>query len=209
MKRLLNILVLALFLVPAVSTTLLESASALSLPTTGTRITDSLLERVAERAEQRKRTDQESAHEVGSGPVTAPVNDVNVTQTVESFRAEVVRLVNAERKSRGLSAYNYNSILEKSGQDYAVHMADTNCFSHTECGSTLKQRMHASGYYQGGRRSYSYGENIARGQKTAAIVMKDWMNSTSHRNAILSTKYLDIGIGKSGTYWVQHFGAIR
>jgi uncharacterized protein YkwD len=82
-------------------------------------------------------------------------------------------------------------------------------FSHTECGSTLKERMHDSGYYKDNGRSYYYGENIARGQDSAKEVMEDWMNSPSHRAAILSETFNEIGIGISGTYWVQHFGAIR
>jgi uncharacterized protein YkwD len=122
--------------------------------------------------------------------------------------AEVVRLVNLEREKEGLKPYAYNKILESSAVDYAQHMDSEKCFSHT-CGSTLKERMHASGYYHGGGFSYSYGENIARGQDSAAEVMEDWMNSPPHHDAILSSKFLEIGIGKSGEYWVQHFGAIR
>lgn len=127
----------------------------------------------------------------------------------ESDAQAVFRLVNEERAKRDLPPYVYNNILEQSAEDYAEHMRRTDCFSHTDCGTTLRQRMHDSGYYQGGGKSYSYGENIARGQESAAEVMRDWMNSPSHRDAILSTKYLEIGIGRSGEYWVQHFGAIR
>ena len=116
-------------------------------------------------------------------------------------------MVNQERAKAGLPAYTYNNTLEKSAQDYAVHMESTNCFSHT-CDSTLKDRMHNSGYYQPNGMSYSYGENIAEGQTTAAQVMNDWMNSPPHREAILSTTYKEMGVGKSGVYWVQHFGAI-
>lgn len=122
---------------------------------------------------------------------------------------QVFDLVNAERARQGLPAYAYNNILENSAEDYSAHMNDTNCFSHTACGSTLKERMHASGYYKRNGRSYSYGENIARGQDSAAEVMEDWMNSSSHRAAILSTKFKEIGIGRSGNYWTQHFGAVR
>lgn len=128
---------------------------------------------------------------------------------LSGFRSEVFRLVNAERKKKGLPAYTYNPILESSAQDYAEEMRAESCFSHTACGSTLKQRMHASGYYQNDGRSYYYGENIARGQDTAAEAMEDWLNSPSHRDAILSSKFKEIGIGKSGTYWVQHFGTIK
>ncbi len=54
------------------------------------------------------------------------------------------------------------------------------------------------------------GENIAKGQRTPAEVMKGWMNSPGHRANILSSSYTEIGVGyvtdSNGTaYWVQHF----
>jgi len=125
------------------------------------------------------------------------------------INAEVFKLVNEVRAAEGLPAYTYNNTLEESAMEYAVHMRIDTCFSHSECGSTLKERMHASGYYKDNGRSYSYGENIARGQDSAADVMEDWMNSPPHKGAILSTKFKEIGIGRSGDYWVQHFGAVR
>lgn len=128
---------------------------------------------------------------------------------LDTDRREVLRIVNEERANAELSAYAYNTILENSAQAYTENMRSTNCFSHT-CGSTLRERMHASGYYQAEPgRTYSYGENIAVGQTTPSQVMRDWMNSPSHRSAILSTQYLEIGIGRSGNYWTLHFGAVR
>lgn len=150
--------------------------------------------------------------------VETPVAEEEQIAEIEtdSFTQKVFELVNAERKKKGLSAYKYNSILESSAEDYAAHMEDEDCFSHTGCGSTLKERMHDSGYYLPKSKrpckcnqSYYYGENIARGQTTAEKVMKDWLNSPPHKAAILSTKFKEIGIGKSGKYWVQHFGAIK
>lgn len=127
----------------------------------------------------------------------------------DASKADVFRIVNEVRQKEGLAPFTYNRTLEKSAQDYAEHMEATHCFSHTECGSVLKERMHASGYYAGGNKSYAYGENIARGQDSPEEVMEDWMNSPSHKEAILSSKYLEIGVGKSGEFWVQHFGAVR
>lgn len=147
-----------------------------------------------------KPTSSQSSEKPSSAPST-------VDSSIEGVRAEIFKLVNAERAKKGLPAYKYNKTLEKSAQKYSEHMRADNCFSHT-CGSTLKERMHESGYYQPGKSS-SYGENIARGQTTAAQVMRDWMNSPSHRDAILSSRYLEIGIGQSGTFWAQHFGAVR
>lgn len=131
-----------------------------------------------------------------------------VPTSMSAVQEEILKLVNEERNARGLDAYTWNTTLEKSAQDYAIAMDNQECFSH-QCITTLKERMHASGYYQGGSKNYYYGENIALGQTTAKEVMKDWMNSPAHKAAILSEKYTEIGIGKSDHYWVQHFGAVR
>lgn len=55
---------------------------------------------------------------------------------------------------------------------------------------------------------YSYsagGENIAWGYRTAEEVVDGWMNSAGHRANILSSNFNRLGVGKSGTYWVQMF----
>jgi uncharacterized protein YkwD len=130
--------------------------------------------------------------------------------TVEMFRDEVFRIVNEQRAIVGLDPYRHNAILEESAQDYAELMQKETFFAHvTPDGGTLKDRMHASGYYKGGNYSYYYGENLARGQDSPEEVVEDWMNSPPHREAIMSESFLEIGIGKAGEYWVQHFGAIK
>ena len=56
----------------------------------------------------------------------------------------------------------------------------------------------------------AYGENIARGQRTADKVMAAWMTSDGHRANILRAGYGSIGVAclKSGGvyHWVQLFG---
>ncbi|MER2170832.1 MAG: CAP domain-containing protein, partial [Psychrobacillus psychrodurans] len=51
------------------------------------------------------------------------------------------------------------------------------------------------------------GENIAKGQKSAAQVMEAWMNSSGHRANILDAKFTHIGVGYvgDGNYWTQMF----
>lgn len=53
------------------------------------------------------------------------------------------------------------------------------------------------------------GENIAAGQTDPDDVMKSWMNSTDHRNNILSPnfQYIGVGVAESGgaLYWTQVF----
>lgn len=141
--------------------------------------------------------------------LSSPSAATGVILTPTEIYARVFDLVNAERAKVGLSPYMYNRILENSAALYAQEMEKQDCFSHNECGSTLKERMHASGYYQADGKRYAYSENIAKGQDSPEEVMEDWMGSLAHKEAILSTTYLEMGIGKSGEFWVQHFGAVR
>lgn len=161
------------------------------------------------RASLRRQAALRSAAPILSSSSVSGESDIISATTDTEMVMEVFTLVNEERLKHGMAPYTYNVTLARSATEYAAHMETVDCFSHDECGSILKERMHASGYYAGGSKSYSYGENIARGQDTAQEVMADWMNSRSHKAAILSSKYLEIGIGKSGDYWVQHFGAVR
>ncbi|WP_375162194.1 CAP domain-containing protein [Fictibacillus sp. WQ 8-8] len=46
---------------------------------------------------------------------------------------------------------------------------------------------------------------MAEGQRSPQQVMQDWMNSTGHRENILSSKYSQIGVGYYNGAWVQMF----
>lgn len=138
----------------------------------------------------------------------------NPPRSLPQLRTDIVSLVNIARLQAGLRPLSYNSQLEYSAQVYAERMAKEGFFGHVSPdGQTLKDRVSATGYYD---RSYSadcgcvkgfvLGENLGRGQTTAAQVMEDWMKSSNHRAAILSADYTEIGIGVSGGIWVQHFG---
>jgi len=114
----------------------------------------------------------------------------------------------------GWKALQYIRQLELSAQAYAERMAKEGFFGHVAPdGQVLKDRVAATGYYSrsfsddcGCIKGFVLGENLGRGQTTAAEVMKDWMNSPNHRAAIMSPDYTDIGIGEFGGIWVQHFG---
>lgn len=58
--------------------------------------------------------------------------------------------------------------------------------------------------------SGSSGENIAKGFRTAEIVVKAWMNSSGHKRAILDSTNIYLGVGfyqdeNESCYWVQDF----
>ena len=119
------------------------------------------------------------------------------------YTAEVLRLVNAERKKAGLAVVGagsaeLNAAARKRAEEIAVK------FDH--------QRPNGSGCFtvlgEYGVSSVASGENIAAGYGTPADVMGGWMNSSGHRANILGN-YEQLGVGvyvKNGTvYWAQLF----
>ena len=111
---------------------------------------------------------------------------------------QVVEQVNAERAKYGLSALRVDSELTRAAQIRAAEIVSK--FSHTRSDGSKWSTVSAS----------AYGENIAKGQKTADKVMAAWLTSEGHRANILKKSYGSIGICAyvSGgiTYWVQLFG---
>ena len=128
--------------------------------------------------------------------------------TPEELAAEVVRLVNVERSKEGLSPLGTFDSLTQAAQIRAPEVGVL--FSHdrpdgTSCFTALDQTGAKKG-------AYTWGENIAAGNATAAETVAQWMNSPGHRANILNPKYTHIGVGycydATSTYrhnWVQMF----
>lgn len=147
---------------------------------------------------------------------TVTLKPIIAPPSLPELRTRIVVLVNSERLKANLRPLVYNNLLEQSAQTYAEKMVKEGFFGHVSPqGETVKDRIAATGFYN---RSFSpdcncvkgfeLGENLGRGQKTADEVMEDWMNSPTHRAAILNPDYTDIGIGASAGLWVQHFGGV-
>lgn len=125
---------------------------------------------------------------------------------VKALEQQVVDLVNQERAQYGLPLLTSNWELCRVARYKSQDMIDVGYFAHQSptYGSPF-QMMESFGI-----RFNAAGENIAYGQRTPQEVMNDWMNSTGHRNNILSRVYNQIGVGvakaSNGTfYWTQMF----
>ena len=130
----------------------------------------------------------------------------NVTGEFAAFQKEVVRLVNVERQKQGLGKLSLNAKLSNVATLKSPDMINKNYFDHTSptYGSPFDMMKQFNISYK------TAGENIAKGQKTPAEVVKAWMNSQGHRENILNKNYTEIGIGvakdANGTlYWTQMF----
>lgn len=136
-------------------------------------------------------------------PPPPPASPPPVTDA-DKAEAEVVRLVNVERAKHGLKAVQRGPKTSAVARAYAAEMARTGRFEHGDVAGRLKAA---------GITYRSYGENIAKGQRTAAEVMDEWMKSPGHRANILNRDFTHLGAGVHfGTdgrgHWVQDFLAL-
>lgn len=129
----------------------------------------------------------------------------------DSWRSEVLQLVNDERTARGVDPLTHNQTLEDQAEQYVCEMIFHDFFAHDNpvTGTSLQDRSDEFGY------DYSYiGENLAAGQRAPVEVIRDWMLSEGHRANILDTGFTEAGVGvrtggEYGYYWVLEFGRPR
>ena len=131
-----------------------------------------------------------------------------------NFEKEILRLVNVERKKRGLNPLTWNENMARAARYHAADMAHDDYFKHASldkggrevCATFTRIRKFGSGS----------AENIAAGGNTPAGTMRQWMNSPGHKRNILSAGAKSLGVGyyyKPGLrnkwrhYWVQNFSS--
>ena len=125
---------------------------------------------------------------------------------LRALESEVIRLVNVERNKVGRSPLTTNNQVSNVARLKSQDFIDNNYFSHNSPTYGTPFNMLKSF----GISFTAAAENIASGQRTAAEVMKSWMNSSGHRENILSPTYNQIGVGiardnNGNIYWTQMF----
>ncbi len=118
---------------------------------------------------------------------------------------------NKARLENGESELKLNEKLNTAAQQKADYMFLHNFWAHfAPDGTTPWSFIKNSGY------DYVYaGENLAKGFTSSSDIVKAWMNSPSHRENMLSSKYKDVGfavvegnlLGEDTILVVQIFGA--
>ncbi|MEV5595269.1 sigma-70 family RNA polymerase sigma factor [Streptomyces sp. NPDC052496] len=156
---------------------------------------------------RKKHTPSEPATPAPRPSSAAPVPASGAAGSGSGFAQQVTSLVNAERAKQGCAPVRANEQLATAARRHSQDMNARNYFDHTSPdGKDPGDRITAAGY-----RWSTYGENIARGQRSADEVMKSWMNSPGHRANILNCDFKEIGIGthdtSGGPTWTQVFGA--
>ncbi len=136
--------------------------------------------------------------------VLSPVSDNNVgAVNTAGYNVEVIRLVNKERTSRGMTELKLIPKLNRAAEIRAKEIARS--FSHTRPDG----RSSLTACEDEGLEWSAFGENIAMGYTSPKAVVDGWMNSADHRKNILNEqyRYLGVGVVESGgsLYWSQAF----
>ncbi|KKR80447.1 MAG: hypothetical protein UU73_C0001G0217 [Candidatus Daviesbacteria bacterium GW2011_GWA1_41_61] len=122
----------------------------------------------------------------------------------------VIEETNRERQQKGFPPLVENPNLAAAARAKAANMFEENYWAHfSPTGKDPWGFITKSGY------KFVYaGENLAKNFQTSEEVVQAWMNSSSHRDNLLNSKYQEIGIavvdgtlqGQQTTLVVQMFG---
>jgi uncharacterized protein YkwD len=148
----------------------------------------------------------------GAGLVRNVKKINNPEKVFEGNEQDIVNLVNQARKKAGLKELIINEKLSLSAMEKAEHMKKYDYFDHIS-----PQGLNP--WYFAEKQDYNYktfGENLAEGYFSADSVHEGWMNSSGHRENVLSVNFEEIGVavleiqrdGQKSYLAVQHFGSL-
>ncbi len=103
--------------------------------------------------------------------------------------AQLLEETNKQRVMRGVEPLRLSSALSQAASQKSNYMFEKNYWAHfAPDGTTPWSFIKSAGY------EYLYaGENLAKGFTDSSEVADAWMNSPTHRENLLSSKYRDIG----------------
>jgi uncharacterized protein YkwD len=148
---------------------------------------------------------------------TCPGADATVSSPADQMSG-MLCLINYARGQHALNALSTSDVLIRSAGFKANDEVACNDFSHTPCGKPVEEPFQRAGYIDA---SYEWkvGENLAKQAPPLSAprdVMQAWLNSTEHRDNILSPDWTEQGVAllQPGSYlglagsavWVSHFG---
>ena len=145
----------------------------------------------------------------GTAKITAKVGSFTkvCTVTVKAVKGSFVNTnacystLNTYRTKAKVAKLTKNTTLENAAKTRAKELVTK--FSHTRPNGKSGLTVISGNKYKG--------ENIAKGQKSCADVMKAWYNSKGHKANMLNKNYKKVGIAGwsiNGTiYWVQLFSS--
>jgi uncharacterized protein YkwD len=120
---------------------------------------------------------------------------------VRQVQKAVLCLHNVERRAHGLSVMRWNNGLARVAARHARDMVSRRYFEHVSPGGRDHMDRVAASSYEPAAGCWTAGENLFFSivPSTPRQIMHAWMNSASHREAILRRGWQGFGLGVVGT----------
>ena len=130
--------------------------------------------------------------------VAAPAGAAGPTEieSLDPLDEAIVSRINVVRTRHGLPPFRVSAQLDRSADRHSRAMGTYGFFAHeSRDGSTYRARIRRD-YPQGGYRTWSVGETIEFDSEELAAgdAVGMWMGSPSHRQALLSRTWREIGV---------------
>ncbi|MGG7643874.1 CAP domain-containing protein [Rhodovulum sp. YNF3179] len=131
------------------------------------------------------------------------VMPVGAAPAAEDVTGALLAEVNAVRAAQGRAPLEPDAALARTAAGHADALVASGGFSHLgPDGSSLADRLDRTGY--GPCRA---AENLAQGQRGAAEVVGDWLESRGHRRNLLHPDLTELGAARgAGDLWVLVMG---
>ena len=137
----------------------------------------------------------------GSLPDQPSFSNEEWEQIEEGMENQIFDLTNLFRHRYDQSSLHVEVNASEVAFMHSKDMAENNYFSHySQNGDGLKERLEAQEVYY-----IEAGENIAAQYSDAPAAMEGWLNSESHREALLKEEYTHLGVGVYRQYYTQNF----
>ncbi|WP_245831813.1 CAP domain-containing protein [Oceanobacillus senegalensis] len=119
----------------------------------------------------------------------------------KGMEQQVFDLTNVIRKRHNIPILEWEETVSGVAFNHSKDMAKNNYFSHYKLnGDGLKERLATKDVFY-----VSAGENIAAQYTDAPAAIEGWLNSESHREALLNKEYTHLGVGVYRLYYTQNF----
>jgi uncharacterized protein YkwD len=105
--------------------------------------------------------------------------------------------MNAVRRQHGLVPLQFSAGLAAAARQHSMEMADRGYFGHSSANGEAFSRRLARFYPMGRRRYWWVGENLlwSAAELDAAAAIDLWLQSPAHRAIMLSSRWLEVGLG--------------
>ncbi|MBU1175929.1 MAG: CAP domain-containing protein [Alphaproteobacteria bacterium] len=126
------------------------------------------------------------------------------TGPAATTRELFLKKINETRVANGVKPLHYDTRLEAAALRQAELMANTDSIAH-ELGESLRSRVSAAGYHE------AVAENLAGGQTTLEDAIAGWLESPSHRRAMLHPYFTEVGfavVSRPETRWKVFWATI-